>query len=369
VTTVTTVTSLRQATPRRGAPTPPSAVTPRRAARDITRDDLTIALLSLVSSGALVWIVYDRLTPASGAVGFLICWYVAFLGTVWLATREHEGRLVANDRVALYSIASVAILVVVVLGFVLGAVVTKGIPHLRAGFFTHTMHGVGPLAKSTDGGGLHSIVGTFEQVGLAALISIPVGILTAVFLREVRGPLARPTRTLVDAMSGVPSIVAGLFIYTVIVLRSGFSGFAAALGLSILMLPTVTRASEEVLRLVPDGVREASLAVGVSEWRTTWSVVLPTARSGLVTAALLGVARAIGDTAVLLATAGGFDSFNGNVFHGQQDSLPLFVFKQIRTGLISAQTQRAWTGAFVLLLLVLIMFAAARVVARTGGTR
>ena len=109
----------------------------------------------------------------------------------------------------------------------------------------------------------------------------------------------------VDAMSGIPSICAGLFIYAVWVLRFGFSGFAAALALSILMLPTVTRTSEEVLRLVPDGLREASLAAGASEWRTTWSVVLPTARSGLVTAVLLGVARAVGDTAALIATAAG----------------------------------------------------------------
>jgi phosphate transport system permease protein len=149
----------------------------------------------------------------------------------------------------------------------------------------------------------------------------------------------------------------------------GYSGFAAALALSILMLPTVTRTSAEVLRLVPDGLREASLAAGATEWRTTWSVVLPTARSGLVTAVLLGIARAVGDTAALIATAAGFESMNTNAFSGQQDSLPLFVYKQIRTGLIDAQTQRAWTGALVLVALVLVFFTAARIVSRPPRAR
>ena len=193
---------------------------------------------------------------------------------------------------------------------------------------------------------------------------MPLGITTAVFLNEIGGRLRRPVRMFVDAMSGVPSIVAGLFIYAIVVLRFGYSGFAAALALSVIMLPTITRTSEEVLRLVPGGLREASLAMGATEWRTTWTVVLPTARSGLVTAVLLGVARAVGDTAALIATAGGFDSMNSNPFHGQQDSLPLFIYKQVRLGLLSSQTQRAWTGALVLLLIVLFLFTAARMLSR-----
>jgi phosphate transport system permease protein len=232
------------------------------------------------------------------------------------------------------------------------------------------MKGVGPLDKATKGGALHSIVGTLEEVGLAALVSVPLGVLTAVYLNEIGGRLTRPVRMFVDAMSGIPSILCGLFIYAVWVLpRFGFSGWAAALALSILMLPTVTRTSSEVLRLVPDGLREASLAAGASEWRTTWSVVLPTARSGLVTAVLLGIARAVGDTAALIATAAGFDSMNANPFHGQQDSLPLFVYKQVRTGLIDAQTQRAWTGALVLVGLVLVIFTAARIISRPPRAR
>ncbi|MDQ1534541.1 MAG: phosphate transport system permease protein [Actinomycetota bacterium] len=341
---------------------------PKRRAR-IDREQLRLTAACAVSAFALVWVVYYRLTPASGAFGFAVCWYLAFIATTWLVVREREGQLAATDRAMTLAIGTVSVVLITALAFILGEVVVKGIPSLRPHFFTKTMSGVGPLSKATEGGAFHSIVGTLEQVGLATLISVPLGVLTAVYLNEIGGRFTRPVRMFVDAMSGVPSIVCGLFIYALWVLRFGFSGFAAALALSILMLPTITRTSAEVLRLVPDGLREASLAAGASEWRTTWSVVLPTARSGLVTAVLLGVARAVGDTAALIATAAGFDSMNWNPFHGQQDSLPLFVYKQIRIGLIPAQTARAWTGALVLVTLVLLIFAAARFASRPPRAR
>jgi phosphate transport system permease protein len=186
-----------------------------------------------------------------------------------------------------------------------------------------------------------------------------------VFLNEIGGKGRRAVRMFVDAMSGVPSIVAGLFIYAVLVvgLGWGFSGFAGALALSILMLPTVTRTSEEVLRLVPDGLREAGLALGSQEWRVTWNVVLPTARSGLITAVILGVARAIGETAPLLFTAFGNTALNWNVFHGAQDSMSLFVYTLIRFPQ-AAEQQRAWTGAMILMFIVLVLFVIARIVGR-----
>jgi phosphate transport system permease protein len=278
--------------------------------------------------------------------------------------RELENKVAATDKTMTVAIATSAVVLSAVLVLIIGEVVVKGLPALRPGFFTHTMASTGPLAKATDGGAFHSIIGTIEQVTLAVVLSVPLSIMTAVYLNEIGGRFRRPVRIFVDAMSGIPPIVAGLFVYAVWVLRFGFSGFAAALGLSILMVPTVTRTAEEVLRLVPQGLREASLAMGASEWRTTWKVVLPTARTGLVTAILLGVARAVGDTAVLVFTAGGLDALNANPFHGQQDSLPLFVFKQVRIGLFDAQTERAWTGAFVLVVIVLILFTAARIVGR-----
>ena len=222
------------------------------------------------------------------------------------------------------------------------------------------MASVGPEAPSTQTGGLQAIVGTFEQVGIAMVISVPLGILTAVYLNEVKGRLARPTRIFVDAMSGVPSIVAGLFIYTVLVANgAGFSGFAAALALSVLMLPTVTRTCEVVLRLVPDGLREASLAMGAPEWRTTWGVILPTARTGIITAMILGVARVVGETAPLIMTAFGSATLNVNPFSGPQAALSLSSF-QLFGSSQTADVERAWVFAFVLLAIVLILFVAAR---------
>jgi phosphate transport system permease protein len=174
----------------------------------------------------------------------------------------------------------------------------------------------------------------------------------------------------VDAMSGVPSIVAGLFIYTVwlISLGNGGSGFAACLALSILMLPTVARTAEEVLRLVPGGLREASLAMGATEWRTVWSIVLPTARNGLITAVVLGIARVVGETAPLIMTSFGSTKLNANPFTGLQASLPLSVY-QLLANPFAAQQQRAYAGAFVLVFLVLTLFTIARILGNRKSGR
>jgi phosphate transport system permease protein len=162
-----------------------------------------------------------------------------------------------------------------------------------------------------------------------------------------------------------------LFIYAVLILGLGwgFSGAAAALALSILMLPTITRTSEEILRLVPGGLREAALALGAPEWRSVWQVVLPTARAGIVTAVILGIARVVGETAPLLLTSVGADTMNINPFHGQQSSLPLFVFKQIKTLGLPNTISRGYAGAFVLLVIVLILFVSARLIGRARPER
>ena len=189
---------------------------------------------------------------------------------------------------------------------VVGYTVYRGYSALRAHFFFDTLRTTGPSSKASDGGAAHAIIGTLEQVGLAMLMSVPLGVATALFLNEIRGRMARPVRLIVDAMSAIPSIVAGLFIYAVFVLGLGYglSGFAGALALAVLMLPTVTRTAEVVLRLVPGGLREGALALGGTEWRMAKQVILPTARAGLVTAVILGVARAVGETAPLLLTIG-----------------------------------------------------------------
>jgi phosphate transport system permease protein len=197
---------------------------------------------------------------------------------------------------------------------------------------------------------------------------VPLGVTTAVFLNEIGGWLARPVRTIVDAMSAIPSIVAGLFIFILVIEEFGYhtGGLSGALALSVLMLPTVTRTSELVLRLVPNGLREASLALGSTEWRTTRHVVLPTSRTGLVTAVLMGVARVIGEAAPLLFTLGAAHVFNGNPFSHPQNGLPLYIWSQYFLIAQKYSVQRAWNAALVLLCIVVIIVALARLIGGRG---
>jgi phosphate transport system permease protein len=317
---------------------------------------------------ALVWLIYERLTPLSGGLGFWLCVYVAFLGIAWFVAREQRGAVVARDQVVRIVVWSGGIGLIVPLLLIVIVVVGRGYHALRPHFFTQDGSRVGSLDKASAGGASAALVGTLEQVGLAMLISVPLGVTTAVFLNEIGGWLARPVRMIVDAMSAVPSIVAGLFIYVAVIqtLHYHTGGFAAALALSVLMLPTITRTTELVLRLVPGGLREASLALGSTEWRTTRHVVLPTSRNGLVTAVILGVARVIGETAPLLLTLGAAHVFNGNPFSHPQDGLPYFIFNQFLLSQ-SSTVARAWTGALVLLALVLTLFLAARLAGGRGA--
>jgi phosphate transport system permease protein len=255
------------------------------------------------------------------------------------------------------------------LALVLYYTTTRGIARFGGYFLQHSMRGVGPI--DATGGAYHAIVGTLEQVGLATGIAVPLGLLAAVYTVEYgRGRLASTIRFFTDVMTGVPSIVAGLFVYAfwVLALGQGFSGFAAALSLVILMLPTVVRATEEMLKLVPDGLREAALALGVPRWRTILSVVLPTASAGIITGVMLAVARVAGETAPLLLTALNLDAINVNPFKGQQAALPTFIFAQ------AGQPQkvaldRAWAGALTLVLLILALNLIARTIARRSRVR
>ena len=332
--------------------------------------DVAVLAGAAVSALALVWLGYTRLAPFSGWLGFLVCWFVLFVFVYWVAERELEGPLIAADKTVALVIGSVAVGLLVPLLAILVYVLAKGIHVLRPHFLTETLAGVGPASKPTDGGAMHAIVGTLEQVGAAIVICVPIGLATAVYMNEVGGRATKAVRTFVNAMSGVPSIVAGLFIYAVWIIQfhHTFSGIAAALAISILMLPTVTRTAEEVLRLVPDGLREASLALGSPEWRTVWSVVLPTARSGLVTAVILGVARAVGETAPLIMTAFGSQTLNTDLLANPQQSLPLYVWQQYQLQL-PAPLARAWAGALVLITLVLILFTLARVLSRSWSVQ
>ena len=335
----------------------------RRVASRATSLDKGLLAGSALASLTLTWLLWTQLLPMHGAAGFIVLWYVSFLAIHFLAVLQSEGRLSATDKLATVVVLTGALALLVPLVLIIGFVVTRGIAGISAQFFTSDLATTGTL--DAGGGFAHAIVGTLEQVAIAVLISVPLGVLTAIFLNEVRGPLVRPVRIFVDAMSGVPSIVAGLFIYAVWIVQfgHGFSGFAAALALSVLMLPTITRTAEEVLRLVPAGLREAALALGAPEWKTTWQVVLPTARSGLITAVVLGIARAVGETAPLIMTSFGATVMNANPFSGAQASLPLSVYQLIGNP-FAQQQQRAYAGAFVLVVLVLVLFTLARVLGR-----
>lgn len=247
---------------------------------------------------------------------------------------------------------------------VLWMLISNGLKRFDMTFFTHSMRNVGPLDNT--GGAYHAILGTVEQVAIAAVIAIPIGLLTAIYLIEygADGRLARTISFFVDVMTGVPSIVAGLFVlaFWVLGLGMGFSGFAGAMALSILMMPVVVRSAEEMLRLVPDELREASLALGVPKWRTVVSVVLPTAFTGIVTGIVLAIARVMGETAPLLLTVFGLDSINQNAFDGPQEALPLFIFQQAGKPNQPA-IDRAWTAALALVLIIMLLNLVARLLA------
>lgn len=310
-----------------------------------------------------------RLTRLDGAFGFGIIGLAIFMTAYYLTVRKTRGAKHGTDRVVAVGITVAAAITTAPLIAILWTVVSKGLPGLSLNVFTETLEGVDPTAEATVGGGLHAITGTLTQVAFATLICVPFGIATAVYLNEIKGRMAGIVRLMVDAMSGIPSIVAGLFVYTVWVVGpgSGYSGFSASLALAILMLPTVARTTEEMLKLVDPGLREASLALGSSEWRTVGQVVLPTARTGIVTAVILGIARVAGETAPLLMTTFGNDKIVNPVaaFNTAQSAMPLFIFQQFAQD----QRERAWTMALVLILLVLVLFVFARVIGADRSKR
>lgn len=358
------------------APEAPDAPEARRRTRTFSMLEAGVLTGCAISSLLATWLLYYRLTPAAGGLGFLLVWYAAFLVLYYVVSREVEGRIAAFDRAVTAVVTTGAALLLLPLVWILTFVVVKGLPALRPSFFTQDQRGVLATDPSTAGGGLHAIVGTLEQVGIALVISLPLGVLTAVLLSETRSTMRRPVRIVVEAMSGLPSEVAGLFIYASLVLSisrssdggGGFSGIMASFALSLIMIPTITRTLDVVLRLVPDGLREASYALGASQARTVWSVVLPTARSGLATAIVLGVARAVGETAPLIFTTLGNSLMNWNPFSGQQDALPLFVYQRVR--LQSAEVrERGFAGALVLLMIVVLLFLLVRFIGRARTRR
>jgi phosphate transport system permease protein len=245
---------------------------------------------------------------------------------------------------------------------IVSTVFLKGYKGIHFGMFTNDMTQASVNDPVTSGGLLHAIVGTILIVGVALIVSFPIGLLTALYLTEIKGKLARPIKFLVQAMSGVPSIVAGLFILSILVIpvTQELNGLMGSLALSILMIPTIARTAEEMLLLIPNDLREAGVALGATQWRTVSGVVVPAAKSGLVTAVILGVARIIGETAPILLVSGGADALNFNPANGPMGSLPFYIWKAFLTGGTEEAYARAWGGMLILLILIMVLFGLAR---------
>lgn len=325
---------------------------------------------ALVSSVSVTVLLFGRLTPLSGPFGFVIVAYVLFLFMYGILVSFTEDRPAVVDKVVTILLASAA---VVAGGAILSVIVftlARGWAYLpKLNIYTQDMSKAGPLSPKSVGGILHAIVGTLIITGISILITVPLGLTCAVFLTESRSRVAWIVRMVVDAMTALPSILAGLFIYATWILILGFphSGLAAAIAVSIMMLPIIIRASDVVLRLVPGNLREASEALGAPKWSTVWHVVLPTARPGLATAVILGVARGVGETAPVLLTAGFTASLNVNPLKNPMVSLPLAAYEFVRSPQ-PAVVARGFATAAVLMVVVLILFTSARIVGG-GGSR
>ncbi|HEY2792671.1 MAG TPA: phosphate ABC transporter permease PstA [Micromonosporaceae bacterium] len=296
---------------------------------------------------------------------------VFFLVILGLTARIVEGSRAARNRIATAMIYSAFALAALPLILVVKTLIVNGHQRLDATFFTHSNADI--TAFDSGGGIYHAIIGTIEQVGIAVLISVPLGLGGAIYIVEYgTGKLASTIRFFVDVMTGIPSIVAGLFVLSFWVLvvspifndgQPEFSGFAASLALTVLMLPTITRSSEEMLRLVPSPLREASYALGIPKWKTILKVVLPTATTGIVTGVMLAIARAAGETAPVLLVAGATDLINTDPFSGQQESLSIYINAQANLASPYADP-RAWTAALTLVFMVLALTVIAKLLAR-----
>ncbi len=309
----------------------------------------------------LLTVALVQFTPLKGKLAYFFTFFILYAAVTAVAQYLARGKAAAKDAIIKTVVVLGAVVTVLPIASIIVTVVSKGAAGIHFGLFTTDMSMATPTDPLSNGGLLHAITGTLTLVSISLVLSVPIGILTALYLTEIKGRFMGPIRFLVQAMSGVPSIVAGLFILSAVLypITKSYSGFMGALALTILMIPTITRTSEEVLLLIPNDLREAGVALGGTQWRTVAMIVLPAARSGLVTAMILGVARIAGETAPILLLTGGGDKVNPNPFSGSLGSLPYYIWKSFNAGSPEAIT-RAWAGLLVLLLVVLILFTLAR---------
>ncbi|MBB5790564.1 phosphate ABC transporter permease PstA [Jiangella mangrovi] len=350
-------------------PVPPgSPEEPRRSLVLLRTSDIFALVGAFAASVSITFVLFTQLLPFEGAIGFVVLAYVLFLIVYALLVSLDDDGPAVRDKVAAVAVHGLALLLGVGLVFVVLYTLGRGaeaLPNLN--FYTEDMRVTGPLDPLTSGGILHGIVGTLIMITMALAITIPLGIVCAVFLNEIPGRLSRLVRTIAEAMTALPSIVAGLFIYATWITAFGLgqSGSAAALAITVMMLPIVIRASDVVLRLVPGTLKEAAYAVGAGQWRTVWHVTLPTARSGLMTSIILGTARGIGETSPVLLTAGFTAAVNTNPLEGPMVSLPLLTFELVKNPQ-PEMIARGFGTAATLMVLVLLLFAVGRAVGGRG---
>jgi phosphate transport system permease protein len=344
--------------PVRAAREPEGPIGPRRR---LPR----FAALGLYLAGIAVGALLSTLTGFSIALTVI---YGAVLGTlaVYVGSRAVEGTRKATDRLVTALVTTAFAIAMIPLLSLVYTVLDRGLARFDGTFFSNSMFRV----VGEGGGAYHAILGTLVITALATLISVPIGLLTAVYLVEYgRGRLKRSITFFVDVMTGIPSIVAGLFAFALFTLVFGNDvrlGIMGAVALSVLMIPVVVRSCEEVIKLVPNELREASFALGVPKWRTVVKVVLPTAIAGLGTGITLAVARVVGETAPLLVTVGLITGTNLNPFDGRMATLPVFAYYQLTQPGTATQAflDRAWTAALVLIILVMALNVVARLISR-----
>jgi phosphate transport system permease protein len=323
------------------------------------------AFAVIFALGAVLGIAFSTLTGFNLVLAAI---YAVVLGTLamYLVSRSVEGARKAFDRLVTCIVTTAFGIAIVPLVSLVWTVLSRGLNRLDAEFFTSSMLGV----VGEGGGAYHAILGTLIITGITALISVPIGLLTAIYIVEYgTGRLKRSITFMVDVMTGIPSIVAGLFAFALFAIFFGPGvrmGIMGAIALSVLMIPVVVRSSEEVLKLVPNELREAAYALGVPKWRTILKVVIPTAIAGLATGVTLAIARVIGETAPLLITVGIINGTNLDPFDGRMATLPVFAYYQLTQPGFPPEyaIDRAWTAALILIILVMALNVVARLISR-----
>ena len=320
----------------------------------------------LASFGLQVLIASDSDNAEINFIPVAIFGLLGFTVAIYVISRIIEGVRKATDRLVTIMVSTAFSLALIPLLSLAYTVLTKGVARFDADFFTFSMRNI----VGEGGGALHAIIGTVEITGIATLISVPIGIMAAIYLVEYgRGTIARLVTFFVDVMTGVPSIVAGLFAYALFVIFFGPGvrmGLGGAIALSLLMIPVVIRATEEMLKIVPNELREAAYALGVPKWLTVLKVVLPTSLAGIATGIMIAIARVIGETAPLLLIAGFTASMNYNPLDERMMTLPVFVYTSYANQGVDMQAylDRAWAGALTLMLIVMVLNLVARLISK-----